>query len=402
VEVPERDELGEARRVGLMEERGADTSEETLLSLRNLKVDFYTYAGVVKALDGVNLDVREGETLGLVGETGCGKSVTARAVTRLVPPPGKITDGAILYRGENILTKSEAEMRKIRGKKISMVFQDPMTYLNPLYTVGDQIIEVISLHQDLQALLLEARLEEIKNKIRDPNVAEDDKKKLTAQLAELRERPPKFSKNEIKKKALEKAIEALRMVNMPDPEKVANQYPHELSGGMRQRAIIAMALCCNPDLLIADEPTTALDVTIRAQILELIMELKQKLKMSILLITHDMGTVARICDRVAVMYAGNIVELSDTRTLFKNPKHPYTIGLLKSIPKLHKESTELASIVGSVPDLINPPSGCRFHPRCSSVRARCVEEKPQPIEVEPYHFVSCHLYAKSDTFGENR
>ncbi len=384
-----------------MEARERDGSVETLLSLRNLKVDFYTYAGVVKALDGVSLDVREGETLGLVGETGCGKSVTARAITLLIPPPGKIADGAILYRGEDILTKSEDEMRKIRGKKISMVFQDPMTYLNPLYTIGDQITEVIILHQDLDTLLLEARLGEIQNKMGDPNVAQDARERLAAQLIEVKERPPKFPKNEVKKKALEKAIEALRMVNMPDPEKVVSQYPHELSGGMRQRAIIAMALCCSPDLLIADEPTTALDVTIRAQILELIMQLRQKLNMSILLITHDMGTVARICDRVAVMYAGNIVELSDTRTLFKNPKHPYTVGLLKSIPKLHEEASELASIMGSVPDLINPPAGCRFHPRCNLARAPCLEEKPLPVEIEPSHFVACHIYTKPCIFGEN-
>jgi oligopeptide/dipeptide ABC transporter ATP-binding protein len=336
-----------------------DGSAQVLLSIRNLRVDFYTYAGVVKALNGVDLDIMKGETLGVVGETGCGKSVTARAITLLVPPPGKITKGAIWYQGDDLVTKSEEEMRHIRGKKISMVFQDPMTYLNPLYTIGEQIAEVILLHQDVNG-----------------------------------------SKSQRKKKALDSVVQALRMVNLPDPEKVVHQYPHELSGGMRQRAIIAMALACNPDLLIADEPTTALDVTIRAQILELLMQLKQRLNMTILMITHDMGTVARTCDRVAVMYAGNIVELAQTRSLFKNPKHPYTVGLLKSIPKIVEETRELASIPGSVPDLISPPSGCRFHPRCSYVRDICLEEEPKLIEIEPAHHVMCHIYGKPECFRE--
>jgi len=331
-------------------------SAQGLLSIKDLRVDFHTYAGIVKAIDGIDLEIKAGETLGLVGETGCGKSVTARSITRLVPAPGKITSGAIWYRGENLLTKSEEQIRQIRGKKISMVFQDPMTYLNPLYTIGEQIAEVIILHNDL-------------------NSHEKSRKKM----------------------AMAKAVEALRTVNMPDPERVVNQYPHELSGGMRQRAIIAMALACNPDLLIADEPTTALDVTIRAQILDLLMQLKGKLNMSILIITHDMGTVARTCDRVAVMYAGNIVELAKTRTLFKNPKHPYTQGLLKAVLRLHEEAKELASIPGSVPDLINPPSGCRFHPRCPATSSVCSEEKPQPIEVEPGHLVWCHIYAERNS-----
>jgi peptide/nickel transport system ATP-binding protein len=372
-------------------------SVDELLSIRDLRVDFHTYAGIVKALDGIDLDIEAGETLGLVGETGCGKSVTARSITRLVPPPGKITAGAIRYRGEDLLTKSEDQIRQIRGKKISMVFQDPMTYLNPLYTIGEQIAEVIMLHGDLDKILLDERNSELYSKSKDPNIPSEEKVRIVKQMEAMREKPPKFSENVRKKKALAKTIEALRTVNMPDPERVVDQYPHELSGGMRQRAIIAMALACNPDLLIADEPTTALDVTIRAQILELLMQLKQQIKMSILMITHDMGTVARTCDRVAVMYAGSVVEVADTRALFKNPTHPYTQGLLKSVLKLHEEARELASIPGSVPDLINPPSGCRFHPRCQRVLPVCSQEKPQPFEIESGHFVWCHLCAKQDT-----
>ena len=373
-------------------------STKPLLSIRNLKVDFYTYAGIVKALDNVDLDILRGETLGLVGETGCGKSVTARAITLLVPPPGKITGGAIWYGGQDLVTKNEEEIRHIRGKKISMVFQDPMTYLNPLYTIGEQIIEVIMLHQDVNALLLDEKIMEIQKKLQAPDLMEEEREGLTQQLEATKRRHPRFSKSAQKKKALVKAIEVLRLVNMPDPDRVVNEYPHELSGGMRQRAIIAMALSCNPDLLIADEPTTALDVTIRAQILDLLMQLKQKLNMTILLITHDMGTVARTCDRVAVMYAGNVVELAETRALFKNPRHPYTVGLLRSIPKLVEETRELASIPGSVPDLINPPSGCRFHPRCESAQATCSEEEPQMIEIEPGHLVMCHIYGKPNHF----
>jgi oligopeptide/dipeptide ABC transporter ATP-binding protein len=378
-----------------------NASVETLLSIRNLKVDFYTYAGIVKALDGIDLDIMNGETLGLVGETGCGKSVTARAITLLVPPPGKITGGSIWYGHEDLTKKDDKQIRAIRGKKISMVFQDPMTYLNPLYTIGEQIIEVILLHQDLNSSLLSERVRETEQELENPALSEEARKKLAEKLGKMREHPAKFSKTLLRKKALNRAVDALRAVNMPEATRVVNQYPHELSGGMRQRAIIAMALCCNPDLLIADEPTTALDVTIRAQILELLMQLKQKLGMTILLITHDMGTVARICDRVAVMYAGSIVELSDTRNLFKNPQHPYTMGLLKSIPKLQEEVSELASIPGSVPDLINPPPGCRFHPRCTFVREICMKEKPRSIKIEPSHFVMCHLYEEPNALKGN-
>jgi peptide/nickel transport system ATP-binding protein len=376
-------------------------STEILLSMQDLKVDFYTYAGTVKVLDGINLNIMKGETLGLVGETGCGKSVTARAITLLVPPPGRITDGAIMFGGEDLVKKNKEEIRGIRGKKISMVFQDPMTYMNPVYTIGEQIVEVILLHQDLSSSLLEEKISEIRKELENAGLSEQTKRKLTEQLTKLRDHPPKFSKRLLKKKALDRAIEALRLVNMPDAEKVVGQYPHELSGGMRQRAMIAMALCCNPDMLIADEPTTALDVTIRAQILELLMELKRKLNMTILLITHDMGTVARICDRVAVMYAGNIVELADTRNLFKNPLHPYTVGLLRSLPKLHGEVSELMSIPGSVPDLINPPPGCRYHPRCTSASQICLKQKPRLIETNPSHFVMCHIYERPDLFREN-
>ncbi len=323
----------------------------------------------MRALEGIDLDIRRGETLGLVGETGCGKSVTSLSIMRLVPsPPGKIVEGEVLYNDEDLLKKSEEEMRNIRGKKITMVFQDPMTYMNPVMTIGDQIAEVIMLHQDLSG--------QIKAEGRN--------------LGSKRY----VSKKALKKVAMEKAIETLKLVRMPYPEKVVKQYPHELSGGMRQRAMIAMALSCGPDLLIADEPTTALDVTIQAQILSLLNELKKEVGTSILLITHDLGIVAEVCDRVAVMYAGNIVELSETKSLFRNPLHPYTQGLIRAIPKLHREMDRLEIIPGSVPNLIFPPSGCRFHPRCPFAMEVCSTVFPSLVEVEPNHYVSCYLFPR--------
>jgi oligopeptide/dipeptide ABC transporter ATP-binding protein len=322
-------------------------AKKRILSVRNLKVHFYTYAGVVEAIDGVNLDIHKGETLGLIGETGCGKSVTASAILKLIDPPGRIVEGEVLFNGENLLEKNDREMRKIRGSKIAMIFQDPTTYLNPVYTVGDQVAEVIEEHQEQSS--------------------KKDIKKLT--------------------------IDALRLVRMPAPERAVNQYPHELSTGMRQRAMIAMMLSCHPELLIADEATTALDVTVQAQILHLLKELKAKLHLSLLFITHNFGVIAVICDRIAVMYAGRVVEIGSKTDIFDNPLHPYTQGLLGSIPKLGQDTTaRLKSIPGFVPKLINPPSGCRFYDRCAQKTSMCKPRKPELIEVEKNHFVACSLY----------
>ena len=320
-----------------------------LLRVKDLKTYFFTHDGTVKAVDGINLKVSKGETLGLVGESGCGKSVTALSIMRLIPsPPGKIVGGEIHFEGKNLLELNEKEMRKIRGRKISMIFQEPMTSLDPMFTIGDEIAEVIRLHQGLK-----------------------------------------------KDEARKKAIESLKTVGMPDPEKRINEYPHELSGGMRQRAMIAMALSCNPTLLIADEPTTALDVTIQAQILRLIDELRKKFGTSVLLITHDLGVIAETCDNVAVMYAGHIVEHTDANTLFRNPLHPYTKGLMKSIPRLDVDTKRLEIIKGLVPTLLDMPSGCPFHPRCNFCSEGCTKELPKLIEVEKNHLVRCHLVGGS-------
>ncbi len=322
---------------------------ETLISIKGLKTNFYTYVGVVKALDGIDLDIYKNETLGLVGETGCGKSVTALSIIRLVQwPPGRIDEGSIIFEGKDLLKLDQGDMRAIRGNKISMIFQEPMNSFNPVFTVGDQIAEVFILHQKMD-----------------------------------------------KKTAFEKSIEMLALTGIPAPERVAKSFPHELSGGMLQRAMIAMALSCKPALLIADEPTTALDVTIEAQILELMKSLKEKTGSSILMITHDLGVVAELCDRVGVMYAGNIVELTDVKSIFKHPMHPYTVGLIGSIPKMaQKQGERLETIPGSVPNLIYPPPGCRFHPRCSKAMDICKQEKPKMSEIENGHFVACHLYDK--------
>ncbi|HHV82522.1 MAG TPA: ABC transporter ATP-binding protein, partial [Tepidanaerobacter syntrophicus] len=288
---------------------------KNLVEVKNLKTYFFTEDGVVPAVDGVDFSIKEGETLGIVGESGCGKSVTSLSILRLVPsPPGKIVNGEILFRGENLLQKSEAEMRKIRGNDISMIFQEPMTSLNPVFTVGEQIAEAIELHQGLN-----------------------------------------------KKQAIDKAVEMLKLVGIPSAEKRVYDFPHQMSGGMRQRVMIAMALSCNPSLLIADEPTTALDVTIQAQILELMKDLKRKLNTSIMLITHDLGVVAEMAENVLVMYAGKVVEYADVRTIFKEPKHPYTIGLMESIPRLDQPREKLYVIEGTVPNPFDMPKGCRFH-----------------------------------------
>ena len=369
---------------------------EPILQIRNLKTYFYTYAGVVRALEGIDLDIYQGETLGLVGETGCGKSVTSLSIMRLVAdPPGRIVDGQIIYKGEDLLKKSEAEMQQIRGNKITMVFQDPMTFLNPVITIGDQVSEVIAIHENLARDVVRSKIDECEEAVKQLDSNSPDRERLMNRVKELealKDNPPKYSRREMKKAALRRTIEVLKLVQMPSPEKVVKQYPHELSGGMRQRAIIAMALSCSPDLLIADEPTTSLDVTIQAQILALLSELKKKIGSSILIITHDMGIVAEICDRVSVMYAGNVIETAETKALFKNPLHPYTQGLLKAIPKLHRDVEELEIIPGSVPNLIYPPSGCRFHPRCPFRMDICDKENPRFIERERGHSVACYLY----------
>ena len=339
---------GILRTVILLEKRTA-MKEEIILEIKNLKTYFYTYEGIAKAVDGVSYQLAKGEPLGVVGESGCGKSVTALSILRLVPvPPGRIVGGEILFKGENLLDLTEDRMRKVRGNRISMIFQEPMTSLNPVFTVGDQIQETLQLHQGLS-----------------------------------------------KKDALEKSIEMLRLVNIPSPEKAVGRYPHELSGGMRQRVMIAMALACNPEILIADEPTTALDVTIQAQILDLMNRLKEELGMAIILITHNLGVVAETTKRVIVMYAGKIVEEAETKPLFGNPQHPYTIGLLKSIPilgdKIRRGKVRLNEIPGVVPNLYELPSGCKFSTRCPSVMDICKEKEPELRETERGHFSSCWL-----------
>ncbi|RMF87598.1 MAG: ABC transporter ATP-binding protein [Nitrospinota bacterium] len=323
--------------------------EQALLQLRDLKTYFFTSEGLAKAVDGVSLEVQAGETLGVVGESGCGKSVTALSILRLVPdPPGRIVGGEILFQGRDLLKLSKSEMRKIRGNEISMIFQEPMTSLNPVFTIGNQIAEAIILHQGLS-----------------------------------------------KKAALDKAVEMLKLVGIPSPEQRVHEYPHQLSGGMRQRAMIAMALSCNPKVLIADEPTTALDVTIQAQILDLMLRLKEEVGAAIILITHNLGVVAETAQRVVVMYCGKIVESGNVNDIFHNPKHPYTQGLLRSIPRIDEKvttgKTRLQEIPGIVPSLYNLPQGCKFAPRCPLAESMCEEQEP-PLELRedaPDHYAAC-------------
>jgi len=314
-----------------------------LMEIENLKTYFYTWAGVVKAVDGVSLKVREGETLGLVGESGSGKSVTALSMLRIVPRPGKVVGGRIIYKGEDLLEKNESEMQKFRGKEVSYIFQDPSTSLNPVFTIASQLIEVIRQHQ-----------------------------------------------NVTKQEALEKALELFRLVEIPDPDIKIWNYPHQLSGGMKQRIAVARALSCEPSLLLADEPTTALDVTVQAQILDLLKNLKQKLGMAMVLITHDMGVVADVADRITVLYAGRVCESAPTRTIFYKPMHPYTRALLEAVPSLALKREKLKVIGGSIPNLIEVPSGCRFHPRCDfAKKGVCSMELPELVEIEPEHYVAC-------------
>jgi peptide/nickel transport system ATP-binding protein len=331
--------------------RGASdkAGAERLLDIKGLKTYFYTEEGVVRAVDGIDLHIERGETLGVVGESGCGKTVTALSIMRLIAiPPGKIVEGQMLWMGRDLVTLPPAQMRKVRGKEISMVFQEPMTSLNPVFTCGEQIAEAIRLHEGLG-----------------------------------------------RRDAMAKTVEMLKLVHMANPERRVKEYPHQLSGGMRQRVMIAMALSCNPKLLIADEPTTALDVTIQAQILDLLNELKTKIGMAVLLITHDMGVIAETTQRVMVMYAGKVVEEASVKQLFKEPLHPYTQGLLRSIPRIDLAATKkqrLEAIPGVVPSLLNLPKGCKFEPRCPHAMPVCKDQDPVLKEVRPGHRVSCWLY----------
>ena len=326
------------------------TMNDVLLNIENLHTYFYTDQGVVKAVNGVDFRIRAGETLGLVGESGCGKSVTALSIMRLIQvPPGSIVNGHIHFNGQDLVQISENEMRRIRGNRISMIFQEPMTSLNPVFKVGTQVAEAIQLHQGLS-----------------------------------------------RKKALGRSVEVLQKVGIPDPAKRIAEYPHQMSGGMRQRVMIAMALACNPKLMIADEPTTALDVTIQAQILDLMNTLKEDLGAAIMLITHDLGVVAEMAQRVAVMYTGQVVEEAEVEELFARPQHPYTIGLMKSIPDLNEPVSPdrmLPTIPGVVPSLLDLPPGCNFQRRCSKVMDRCKEKAPPLLELNREHLARCWLHA---------
>jgi oligopeptide/dipeptide ABC transporter ATP-binding protein len=334
----------------------SSNNNQPLLDIRNLKTYFYTEDGIVKAVDGVDFSVYPGEVMGLVGESGCGKSVTSLSIMRLIGIPGKVVDGEIFFEGRDLLKLSESEMVDMRGNRISMVFQQPQSSLNPVFKVGDQVAEVLQIHQNMR-----------------------------------------------REESWEKAVDLLRLVGIPDPEEKAHSYPHEMSGGQAQRVMIAMALALNPQLLLADEPTTALDVTIQAQILDLLRDLRTRMGTSVILITHDLGVIAEMADRVAVMYAGRIVEQAEIDSVFAKPLHPYTQGLIASIPVLGKIKDRLDVIPGSVPNLINLPPGCKFAPRC---RARvehelqiCTEIEPDLLQVLPKHAVRCWLYQSHEEQG---
>lgn len=336
----------------------SNNNKQPLLDIQNLKTYFFTEDGVVKAVDGVDFIVYPGEVMGLVGESGCGKSVTSLSIMRLIGIPGKVIEGEIFFEGRDLLKLSEAEMVDMRGNRISMIFQQPQSSLNPVFKVGDQVAEVLQIHQNMG-----------------------------------------------REESWEKAVDLLRLVGIPDPEEKAHSYPHEMSGGQAQRVMIAMALALNPQLLLADEPTTALDVTIQAQILDLMRDLRTRMGTSVVLITHDLGVIAEMADRVAVMYAGRIVEQTDIDSVFAKPLHPYTQGLIASIPVLGKIKDRLDVIPGSVPNLINLPPGCKFAPRC---RARvennlqiCTEVDPDLIHVLPKHAVRCWLYQSHEEQGHN-
>ena len=327
---------------------------ETLMKIEGLKTYFFTEAGIVKAVDSVSFDVRKGESLGLVGESGSGKTVTALSALRIVPKPGRIVEGKIMFKGEDLLARSEKEMQSIRGREIAIIFQDPSSSLNPIYNVETQLRDVLSAHETI-------------------------------------------SKDECRKKI----VELMNIVGIPEAEIRMREYPHQFSGGMKQRVAIARALALQPTLLFADEPTTALDVTIQAQVLDLLEDLKKKLGMSLVMITHDMGIIAKMTTRVVVMYAGNICEIAKTEDLYDHPRHPYTASLLAAVPRLDRKKT-LSIIPGNIPNLIEPPSGCRFHPRCEYATEKCAESPPVLEEVEPEHFVACYEWKNITLKGESR
>jgi oligopeptide/dipeptide ABC transporter ATP-binding protein len=322
----------------------------TILDVRNLKTYFFTQRGVVRAVDGVSFGLRKGECLCLVGESGCGKTATALSLLRLIDmPPGRIMDGEILYHGEDLLRCSEARLRQIRGNSIAMIFQDPQSSLNPVFTISDQITEQIRLHLKLKH-----------------------------------------------KRAVEKALHLMEQVGIPQAGERMNDYPHQFSGGMQQRVMIAAALSCEPEILIADEPTTALDATIKAQILDIFQDLKQKQSMSILFITHDLGVVAEVADRIIVMYGGRLAESGTVFDIFDQPKHPYTLGLIDCLPNISVRRDRLIPIPGMIPSLINPPQGCIFHPRCGRRLPICSREEPEGVVISGEHVVACHLYSSAD------
>jgi len=329
--------------------------KKPILTIQHLKTSFFTDDGEIPAVDDISFHVHPGEVVGIVGESGCGKSVTSLSIMKLVPyPPGKIVSGKILLHDEDLVSATEKRMRQIRGNEIAMIFQEPMTSLNPLFTIGNQLMEAVRIHRKWP-----------------------------------------------KKKIYERCLEMLRLVGLPRVEELMNSYPHELSGGMRQRIMIAMALVCDPKVLIADEPTTALDVTIQAQILQLMKDLNEKLETAILLITHDLGVVSQVCERVIVMYAGKIVEEGKVKTIFQNPKHPYTKGLLSSIPDIRHKKERLYSIPGNVPKPGSVRSGCRFYSRCSVREDRCLNQDPPYVSLDENHHVRCWLSLKGGEISEN-
>ncbi len=367
-----------------------ESADDTILKISDLRVTFHTYAGDVKALNGVDLTVRKGEVLGLVGESGCGKSVTSLAVAGLLPPNAELVGGGITLAGEDLLKMSKEEIRRKRLTDVAMVFQDPMTYLNPVLTIGSQILEIITQEpRPFLPALVKHRLEEIDSQ----KGGGLDLGAETEKLASI-SRTGKASRKDVQRLARGYVVSILRKVKLPQPEKALEKYPFELSGGMRQRVMIAMALVRRPKLLLADEMTTALDVTVQAQILQLLRELRNEIDASVVLITHDLAVVAEVCDRVAVMYAGNIVEVADVDELYSNPLHPYTRGLLASIPRVDSAQAQQVSIGGSVPNLIYPPNGCRFHPRCPMAFEKCSQVRPPLIEIKPGHLVACLLYGE--------
>ena len=388
-----------------------------ILEIKWVSVNFYTYEGIVNALNELCLDIYPGETLGLVGETGCGKTMVALSILRLIVPPGKIESGSIHFdnnKGKpiNLLSIKESEIRAIRGSQISMIFQEPAASLNPVFTIGDQIIETIVLHRRQE--LAGKAIAEIDNLLAKEQrgffgimvpfrkmqrrLLQRICNNLDDILSRVVERIPIIRRLlwRLENEATKIAISLLQEVEIADPKRVINQHPHQLSGGMQQRSVIAMALACRTRLLIADEPTTALDVTIQAQILELIERLKKELQTSVLYITHDLAVAAEICDRVGVMYSGSICEIASVEEIYKNPLHPYTQALMAAVPK---SGEKLFAIKGSVPDPLDMPMGCRFHPRCSYVKDMCKEKRPVLLETTPSHFVSCHLH-NGEVIGE--